>query len=77
MRHTVVTGSDRDAFRTRARDTRAHYSAAGCHYWVYEEDGLQGAYVEFFEGPDAETLTRAHRGATQPPSRLYIEVDLT
>ena len=77
MRHTVVPSGDRDAFRTRSREARTHYTSAGCRYWVYEEDDLHGAYVEFFEAPDKETLEKAHLTAKQPPSRLYIEVDLT
>lgn len=77
VRHTVVPSDARDDFRTRAREARAHYVGAGCRYWVYEEDALPGAYVEFFEASDKETLVRAHHGTSQPPSRLYVEVDLT
>ena len=77
MRHTVVPSADRAAFRERAREARTHYTGAGCRYWLYEEDNLPGAYVEFFEGSDKETLAQAHRSTKQPPSRLYVEVDLT
>ncbi len=77
MRHTVVPASEREAFRTRARAARAHYTGAGCRYWVYEEDQLSDGYVEFFEAADKETLVRAHGATSQPPSRLYLEVDLT
>ena len=77
MRHTVVPSGDRDAFRKRARETRTHYTGAGCRYWLYEESDLPGAYVEFFEASDAQALARAHDSSTQAPSRLYVEVDLT
>ena len=77
MRHTAVPSGDRDAFRTRAREASSYYAGAGCRYWVYEDGELPGAFVEFFEAPDKDALTRAHGGTKQPPSRLYVEVDLT
>ena len=80
MRHTVVPSADREGFRARAREARAHYSGAGCRYWLYEEDQLPGAYVEFFEASDLGTLQRAHRsalGAGHQSSRIYLEVELT
>lgn len=77
MRHTVVPSGERDAFRKRVHETRTHYAGAGCRYWVYEEEDLRGAYVEFFEAPDKETLAKAHDGSDQPAPRLYVEVDLT
>lgn len=77
MRHTAVPTGERDAFRTRARAARLHYTGAGCRYWMYEEAELPGVYVEFFEAPDKDTLVRAHSTTKQPPSRVYVEVDLT
>lgn len=80
MRQTVVPSHDRDEFRDRARLTLAHYSAKACQYWLFEEASLPGAYVEFFEAKDRDTLVRAHRDAPQPvldSARLYVEVDLT
>ena len=77
MRHTTVPTSERDAFRKHARETRTHYTDAGCRYWMYEEADLPGAYVEFFESSDKEALVRAHATAAQPAPRLYVEVDLT
>jgi hypothetical protein len=80
MRHTVVPTNEREAFRARARETLGHYARSGCHYWLFEEAGLAGAYVEFFESPDAATLTRAHEtssGTVNDRMRLYVEVELT
>jgi len=80
MRHTVVPSAEREAFHRQATASRAHYSSSGCRYWLYQEDGLPGAYVEFFEAPDKETLQRAQRAAgpaATTTSRLYIEVELT
>jgi hypothetical protein len=80
IRHTVVPLADRKDFRARARAARAHYAGQGCHYWLFEEASLPGAYVEFFEGKDRESLQNAHRGAPDPvreSARLYVEVELT
>jgi hypothetical protein len=79
MRHTVVPSGNRDEFRAKAAETRSHYSGAGCRYWLYEEDELPGAYVEFFEASDLETLERAHRSAqgAHAAARVYVEVELT
>jgi hypothetical protein len=80
MRHTIVPSAEREQFRTRARQALAHYSQAGCHYWLFEESTLPGAYVEFFEASDSGTLTRAHRTAPAPildSARMYVEVELS
>ena len=80
IRHTVVPLGDKKEFRERARAARAHYSGLGCHYWLFEEASLPGAYVEFFEANDRETLLRAHRGAPDPvreSARMYVEVELS
>jgi hypothetical protein len=80
MRQTVAPMADRNEFRERARRSRAHYTGSGCHYWLFEEPGLPGAYIEFFEAGDLDTLQRAHRSAPDPiadNARLYVEVELT
>jgi hypothetical protein len=81
MRHSIVPTSDRDDFRERARRSLTHYSSAGCHYWLFEEASLPGAYVEFFEATDPDTLVRAHRGApdsfVESGGRMYVEVKLS
>lgn len=80
MRHTVVPAPERKAFRERARGAQAHYTTRGCHYWLFEESQVPGAYVEFFEAKDRETLLRAHGDAPVPvldSARLYLEVELT
>jgi len=80
MRHTVVPTAERTEFRERARKARAHYAGRGCHYWLFEESQMPGAYVEFFEANDRETLVRAHGDAPTPvleSARLYVEVELT
>lgn len=79
MRHTVVPSKERDEFRARARRAQSHYAGQGCHYWLFEEKSLPGAYVEFFEANDRDALLRAHRDAPQPvldSARMYVEVEL-
>jgi hypothetical protein len=57
-----------------------HYSRAKCHFWLFEEASLPGAFLEFVEAPDADTLARAHASAPDPaldPARIYREVELS
>ena len=80
MRHTIVPAADRGEFHDRARRLQAHYSARGCHYWLFEETSLPGAYVEFFEAGNTTTLEQAHAGASgtiDVAARTYTEVDLS
>jgi hypothetical protein len=47
---------------------------------VFEEANLPGAFLEFVEAPDADTLARAHAAAPDPaldPARIYREVELS
>jgi hypothetical protein len=79
IQRTLVTPPDREKFALKLQRKRAHYAQAGCRYWVFEETGLPGAFLEFFEAPDAATLTRAHASAPErvlDPARLYHEVEL-
>ena len=79
MRHTNVPAAQRAEFRARARRSHQHYTGRGCHYWLFEESQRPGAYVEFFEAQDRDTLERAHDDAPVPAAesaRLYVEVEL-
>lgn len=79
LQRTLVPPTDRDKFAERIARQRAHYTAAGCKYDVFEEAALPGAFLEFFEAPDAPTLARAHASASErvlDPNRVYTEVEL-
>lgn len=79
IQRTLVTPNDRDRFHERLRRKREYYAQANCRFWAFEEAGLPGAFLEFFEASDAETLARAHAGAPEPvldPNRVYREVEL-
>ena len=56
VQRTLVTPPDREKFAVRLERKYAHYAQAGCKYTVFEETGLPGAFLEFFEAPDAKTL---------------------
>lgn len=80
MHRTVVPPADRERFLERMRAKEAHYTAAGCRFWVFEEAALTGAFIEFCEANDARTLTAAHAAAPErilDPARIYQIVELT
>ena len=80
IHRTVVPPADRLRFFERLRAKDAHYRAAGCRFWVFEELSLPGAFVEFCEADDPESLTAAHATAPTPildPARIYSSVELT
>ena len=78
IQRTVVTPSDRVKFHEKLRRKQDYYTKAKCRFWAFEEAGLPGAFLEFFEAADAETLARAHASAPDPvldPNRIYTEVE--
>jgi hypothetical protein len=79
IQRTLVTPPERERFQEKLRRKQEYYSKANCRFWVFEETGLPGAFLEFFEAADAQTLAKAHAGAPEPvldPNRVYAEVEL-
>ena len=79
IQRTLVTPPDRERFHERLRRKQAYYAKANCRFWVFEESSLPGAFIEFTEADDEQTLTVAHANAphkTLDPSRVYQEVEL-
>lgn len=79
IQRTLVTPPDREKFALRLQRKREYYTQAGCRFWVFEESSLPGAFLEFFEAPDAATLKKAHASAPErvlDPARIYHEVEL-
>jgi hypothetical protein len=79
IQRTLVTPNERDRFHQKLRRKQEHYAKANCRFWAFEEAGLHGAFLEFFEAGDAQTLARAHASAPEPvldPNRVYTEVEL-
>lgn len=78
IQRTLVTPPDRERFQERLRRKAEYYGKANCRFWVFEEAGLPGAFLEFFEAADAATLSKAHAGAPESvldPNRIYQEVE--
>lgn len=76
---TTVAADQRAAFLARVDARRAHYTKAGVRYWVFEEASLPGAFVEFCEAADPDTLVAAHNAAPDPPTgvnRPYVELEV-
>ena len=79
MHRKIVPPQERKSYFDRLRAKRDYYKRANCTFWAFEEDGLPGAFLEFFEAPDAQTLTAAHAAAPEPivdPRRIYKLVEL-
>ena len=79
IQRTLVTPPDRERFHERLKKKQAYYAKANVRFWAFEEAGLPGAFLEFFEASDPETLARAHASAPEPvldPNRVYTEVEL-
>ena len=79
IQRSTVPSAERANYRARLRELQSHYAAAGCRFWVFEESSLPGAFIEFTEADDEQTLTVAHANAPRKildPSRLYQEVAL-
>lgn len=79
VQRTLVPPQDRKRYADRIARRREYYASAGCKFWAFEEAALPGAFLEFFEAPDVETLARAHERAPDPildAGRMYLEVEL-
>ncbi len=79
MQRMTVTASERDRYFERLKANKAHYAAANCRFWVFEESALPGAFVEFTEADDEVSLSNAHASAPHPPmdpARVYQETEI-
>jgi hypothetical protein len=79
IQRTLVTPGERERFHEKLRRKQEYYGRVKVRFWAFEEAGLPGAFLEFFEADDASTLARAHAGAPEPvldPNRVYKEVEL-
>ena len=78
QRATVPSG-DRARYLERLRVKLAYYTAAHCRFWVFEETSLPGAFIEFTEADDPQTLSDAHSRAPErllDPTRIYQQVEI-
>ncbi len=80
IKRSIVPLSERAKYLERLKARKEHYQRASCEFWVFEEAALTGAFIEFVEAANAETLEAAHVAAPEPvldPARIYTEVELT
>jgi hypothetical protein len=70
VHRATIPSKDRPQYLERVKVRAAHYAAAQCRFWVFEEAALSGAFMEFIEADDEPTLSRAH--ATAPDQVLAI-----
>src|SRR5689334_20846636 len=56
VHRTLVTPGERERFLERMARKQEHYTRAKCHFWLFEEASLPGAFLEFVEAPDEDTL---------------------
>ena len=80
MQRTIVPQSERKRYFERLKIKRDYFARAECRFWVCEEAALPGAFLEFIEAADAQTLAAAQAGAPEAmldPGRIYREVELS
>jgi hypothetical protein len=80
MQRSIVPQSERKKYMERLKQKRDYFARADCRFWVFEEASLPGAFLEFIEAADAETLANAQAGAPEKmldPNRIYREVEIS
>jgi hypothetical protein len=79
IQRSIVPLPERKRYLERLRSRRRYYEEAGCRFSVFEEIDLHGAFIEFIEANDADTLSAALAGAPEQSleaARMYQEVEL-
>lgn len=79
MQRTIVPMPERARYMDRVAKRKAYFAAAQCRFWIFEEAGLPGAFVEFTEAADRATLQAALEGSPDrvvDMNRIYQEVEL-
>jgi hypothetical protein len=80
MKRTIVPLPERGRYLERLQKRKAYYVSVKCSFWVFEEAALNGAFIEFTEAPDRETLQAALAEAPDrvlDANRIYQEVTLS
>lgn len=81
IERTAIPSSDRERYMATLRAKAAHFRAAQCRFWVFEDAEVRGSFVEFTEGDDVETLGMAYCALPEAallrfPIPLYLQVEL-
>jgi hypothetical protein len=78
IERSKVSRHERDAYFATLRERRGHLKAADCNFWVYEDPGEPGLFIEFTEARDADTLVagRASISEAEDSAPILTEVEL-
>jgi hypothetical protein len=76
---TIVPAPNRARYMEALQRRKAHFERNGCRFWVFEEAGLPGAFIEFMEANERTALKAAIEQAPESPldaNRVYVEVPI-
>lgn len=81
IERTAIPSSDRERYMANLRAKAAHFRAAHCRFWVFEDAEVRGSFIEFAEADDDETLGLAYCSLSESkslrfPIPLYQQVEL-
>jgi len=79
IQRTTIPPGERARYLARLAVRSAHYEAANCRFWVFEDPGLKNAFVEFTVADDPAVLESAVASAPEPgsgPLRIYQQLEL-
>jgi hypothetical protein len=78
IQRSTVTSTDRNRYLAGLAERKSQYANAGCRFWVFEEVGLPGAFVEFTESDSESVLRSAHDsvGHIVTAPRVYQELEI-
>jgi hypothetical protein len=78
IQRSTVTSTEREKYLTGLSERKSRYAQANCKFWVFEEIGLPGAFVEFTEADSPDSIRTAHEtisdSVTTP--RIYQELEI-
>lgn len=78
VERSKVSRHERDAYFDALRVRREKLRAADCNFWVYEDPGEPGLFIEFTEARDAETLVAGRAAvASDTSAPILTEVELS
>lgn len=74
-----VSRHEREAYFAALRDRRDRLRASQCNFWVYEDTGEPGLFIEFTEARDADTLIAARSAVSdsEATAQILTEVELS
>jgi hypothetical protein len=79
IERSKVSRHERDSYFAALRERRDRLRAAACNFWVYEDPGDPGLFIEFTEARDSATLVagRATVFDAESGASILTEVELS